>query len=382
MNKKFFKHIIGVVFLIVALTGCGTSPALPTLTPLPPTQTPIPPTATPIPPTDTPLPPTAIPYSEFVEVNTIQGPGEEAIASLALSPDGSVLAYGSYADKLVHVVDTASGKETMTLEGHTASVSSLAFSPDGSLLASTGTVNLPPDKDGSVRVWDMKTGKQLATFNTTGTGELVFSPDGKILAGGSGGAPVKIRFWDTKTFTEKAGIDGVFASLSFSTDGKLIVSRGMRDSSVHVVETDGGKDVLTIPGNEAWVQVVAFSPDGNLLASGNDDNALQVWDAKTGEMLKSMKGQTSEPSVLAFSPDSTVLASLGSGITISHSGSQITFSLKSGDGLVRFWDVQTGSQIGSIKNTDEINAVAFSPDWTLIATGTNKGAIQLWNVKK
>src|SRR5438876_963050 len=76
------------------------------------------------------------------------------------------------------------------LTGHTAPVTLLAFSPDGKTLASTGTVNLPPQRDGSVRVWDVTAGTQLATVATAGTNALTFSPDGTLLAGASGGDPV------------------------------------------------------------------------------------------------------------------------------------------------------------------------------------------------
>ena len=98
--------------------------------------------------------------SLFTQVGTIQGP-VEAIASLVISPDGRTIAYGTFADNLIRIVDVETQQELRTLSGHTNAVTRLAFSPNGELLASTGTVNLGTPVDGTVRVWDVASGTQL-----------------------------------------------------------------------------------------------------------------------------------------------------------------------------------------------------------------------------
>jgi WD40 repeat protein len=316
--------------------------------------------------------------NNLVELRTIQGP-TDGIASLALNSDGSILAYGNYGDNAVHLVKVDSGEEIKVLEGHTAAVSNLVFSPDGRLLASTGTVNLSP-KDGSVRIWDVASGQQLATFATSGTSQLVFSPDGLMLAGAGGGDPVQIRIWDAKNFSEKEAVKNVFSSVAFSPDGKSMAA-GSRDKSLHVLDVATGKEVKALVGHDEWVTSTAFSPQGGLLASGSSDKTIHLWDASTGKKLKSLTGHLSGVDFLVFSPDGSVLASLGSGVNVTTNGSQFSISISSEDKIVRFWDTKTGEQIGSIKTSEGASCASVNSNWTFVATGDEKGVIQIWGMK-
>jgi WD40 repeat protein len=109
------------------------------------------------------------------------------VRALAFSPDSSRLASASY-DKSVKVWDLKDGKELFTLRGHTEPVNGLAFSADGRRLATAGW-------DSSVRVWNAAAGQEAQTL--TGHKQLVrsvaFSPDGRLLA--SAGADQTIRLW-------------------------------------------------------------------------------------------------------------------------------------------------------------------------------------------
>src|SRR5262245_16852062 len=96
------------------------------------------------------------------------------VYSVAFSPDGKVLATGSF-DNTVKLWDFATGKELHTLKGHTNQVYCVAFSPDGNLLASAS-------QDKTIRLWDPKSGKFLRELK--GHGDIVdtvaFSPDSKL----------------------------------------------------------------------------------------------------------------------------------------------------------------------------------------------------------
>ncbi len=104
-----------------------------------------------------------------------------ACTSIAFSPDGKLLASGSW-DTTVRIWDVATGQQAMDpLTGHTKYVTSLGFSPDGKLLASGS-------HDKTVRMWDVFTGKQAMhplTGHRQGVNSVAFSPDGKLLASGS-----------------------------------------------------------------------------------------------------------------------------------------------------------------------------------------------------
>ncbi len=376
-----FSKISNLVLILLVLpiaAGCAVATPVPTPTPVPPTSTPVPPTAT-LPP---PTPMSIMDAYQYVEIGTVKGSSpEEGIASLALNPAGTILAYGTYTDNSVHLVDVASTKEVGVLEGHTAAVSGLAFSPNGELLASTGTTGLPPNKDGSVRIWNVATREQVAVFNTSGVSQLSFSPDGTLLAAAAGGNPVQIILWDVTAHTQKNTLKNVFLTASFSPDGKLL-GTSKRDNLVHVMDVATGQEVMPLSGHEGWVWSTAFAPNGKILASGSDDATIIIWDAETGEKIKTLTGHESEVSFLLFNGDGTILASVANGQTIKREGTQFTISLGPADPFIQLWDVSTGEPIGRIETKTEVATVSFSSDWSVIATSDSTGVIHLWSREK
>jgi WD40 repeat protein len=125
------------------------------------------------------------------------------VSSVAFSPDGHTLAAG-YADHIVGLWEVATGRQIATLAGHTpftgrssltdhpSGIQSVAFSPDGHILATGGG-------DYTVRLWEVATGRQIATLagHTTGVLSVAFSPDGHTLA--TGGDDDTVRLWDGAT---------------------------------------------------------------------------------------------------------------------------------------------------------------------------------------
>lgn len=303
----------------------------------------------------------------------------DGIASVALNSDGSLLAYGTYADHAVHLIDLESGEEIGTLEGHSNVVTALTFSPDGTLLASAGTTGLDP-RDSSVRVWEVASGTELAVFDTgTGARELAFSADGSLLAGAGGGDPVNVILWDMGELTEYRRLADVFVAVAFSPTDTLIAS-GSRDNFLHLHDSTTGEESMTLSGHTGWVASIAFSPDGTLIATGSDDKTIHVWDAVTGAPVRTLEGHTSEVDVLMFNGDGSLLASLGNGLNISKDGTQFSISLSGEDQMVRLWDVESGQELARLEAEGGVSSVAFSADSTLIATGDNSGQIQLWGV--
>src|SRR5262249_18283747 len=154
-------------------------------------------------------------------------------------------------------------------------VMALAFSPDGKTLASSG--------DKVVRLWDVRSGKQLDVFAAGGqTHSLAFSPDGKTLAVAR--REDAVRLYDVPTGKEVRRVPEkavVVYSIAFSPDGRLLIT-GTIDKAVRLWDVASGKVLREFVGDHNgrfWG--VAVSPDGKLIAGASEGSRVYVWDAKT-----------------------------------------------------------------------------------------------------
>ncbi len=193
---------------------------------------------------------------------------------------------------------------------------------------------------------------------------LAFSPDGEFLAAGTGTGD--IRFWDVGSNTPMLTCKGhteCVTSIAFNINGSLLASSSGPDQTIRLWEVRNERclKVLNEPGNPACI---AFSPNGNLLASGSEDGNIRLWEVSTGECLATLQGHTNEVWSVSFSPDGRILASGGP------------------DSTVRLWEVKSGKCISILRgHANWVRSVAFSPDGVLLASGSDDSTVRLWEIK-
>ena len=255
----------------------------------------------------------------------------------------AVLAWGQAAD---------ANLEPIILQ-HDDSVVDIAFSPDGTRLATAS-------RDTTAKLWDGQTGEPIATMKHSGdVNTVVFSPDGMRIATASDDNTAQL--WDGNTGELIAIMehDDDVHDVIFSPDGTRIATAS-DDNKAQLWDGQTGEPIATMK-HSGDVNTVVFSPDGMRIATASDDNTAQLWDGNTGELIAIMEHDDDVHDV-TFSPDGKRIATI-SGRT--YSGGRL-----SQRGEAKLWDGQTGRIIATMKHSEDVYAVTFSPDGTRIATGS------------
>jgi WD40 repeat protein len=316
------------------------------------------------------------------------------ITHVVFSPDGKRLACAGNGPgplrwaSVVKVYDAETGKEVLSLDGHTGRVNHVAFSRDGKHLASTSD-------DRTVRIWDATTGAEVRRFNrhTEPVWVVAFSPDGKRLASaGAGwlgwdlasGSRVEVLVWDAASEPEGRALKHEWSvkRVAFRADGRLLAGATWQ-GLVKTWDPISGRQGTTFQADKDIVDLV-FGPDGQpppqspaplVVASCNRDPkatepraTLRTWPAAGGKEPQAVPIHLPNqwtPAVLRFSTDGKRLAYPANNET------------------VEVCDTATGKAALTLKtNFQSIDQMAFSADGKRLAgattstTGVSVGEVQ------
>ena len=284
--------------------------------------------------------------------------GHGSFSTMALAPNGTLLASGEVASKVVTLWDTEARTRIATLEGHDSGVSDLTYSSDGALLASGSW-------DATVKLWNVAHRQLIGTLegHTRGVTSVAFSDDGRTLASGSFSGAV--RLWNVGNLREIGFVQGHkerVTSLTFSDDGRTLAS-GSSDRTVRLWAAASREEITTLEGHTDWITSVAFSPDRTALASGSRDGTVRLWDVTTKAPIAAFEAGSRIYSV-AYSPDGTLLVA----------GSNRAATI---------WEIKTREQIATLQgHLSSIHSVGFFRDGTTLATGSSDGTILLWDLQR
>jgi RNA polymerase sigma factor (sigma-70 family) len=248
-------------------------------------------------------------------VERLPDPRERPFGGYSLSPDLR-LAVDSEPKGTIRLMNARTGEIVRLLKGHTSLAETTLFSADGKRLFSRG-------HDGTVRAWEVATGKELLklTADTPRSGDrLALSADGRLLAcSHAGGDGRVVHVWDAATGRELHRLTppkGHVGNLEFAPDGRLLAcatgewwGNPPPPGQVVLWDTATGRERHVLECGEGAAHSLTFSPDGRTLATGGHDKLVRLWETASGQERHAFRGHEGPVYALAFSADGRRLAS-------------------------------------------------------------------------
>ncbi|MCM1984579.1 protein kinase domain-containing protein [Lyngbya confervoides] len=291
----------------------------------------------------------------------------DAVTQVDISPDGQFLVSGSR-DMTVKVWDLRQGRLLKSLTEHYEPINFVRFTPDGRALMSSS-------RSGDVVFWTFPQGtllRKLDKSSETGGGALqnaTTDAQGNFLVsnGWSGGIMIhnlltnQLMRIETNTYASEQAL------VAMPSHAELVSSSSSGQMNVWSLKT--GESLRTFPDIGEWqsvepVRVMAVSPEGSWLASGNWSGTINLWDYPSGKIMQSLIGhRNTYISAITFSEDGQLLATGG------------------GDHLIKLWNLRQGRLVKTFRgHRDDITSLDFSSNGQTLVSGGQDHLIKVWDI--
>jgi WD40 repeat protein len=379
-----------------------------------------------------------------IDAATMVGrPARTSVNYVKYSPDGRSLA-AALSNGYIGLWDVADNRLKRTLYTQSTNCNTLDFSKDGSRILSVGNdhkarvwdlstpeasppieiahkkgrcvlARIAPDgdtictaaDDGAVRTWNAKSGELIREFeghkNTIIS--LAFSPNGKTIAAGANGTD-DVILWDAasgetlKTVNSSPDHTG---AICFNPAGDKLATTAYQRIYIFDLATGELSATHWCHSNET-VDAIAWSPDGEAIATGAADNNVELWMPNTGDRLAVLKGHREAVYTVDFSPDSRQIASAGSDATIIQwrrpsQRDEVNFlaqtvyplalapksalAASAGEkGQIALWDSTSADRIATLPgHTAGVTSLVFFPDGRRLASFGIDSTVKIWDIE-
>ena len=269
------------------------------------------------------------------------------VSSVAITSDGHHAIFG-LSDGTIKVWDLQTGEETHTFVGHVNDVNCVAITPDGRRVISASGYE--------IKVWDLRMMEACTFIAHEGwVLTIAVTSDGRQAVSASWDGTLKV--WDMQTGKEVYTLtahEGTICTVVFTPNGRQAAVSEFLDGMLNVWDLQTGQKVHTITH---WGRVNSFAvtPDGRQVITRSDDGTINVWDLQTGQKVHTLT--PANINVVVVTPD----------------GRQaISGSL---DNMIKVWDLETGEAIATMALGEDVFSVAVAPDGVTIMAGDGIGNV-------
>jgi WD40 repeat protein len=288
-------------------------------------------------------------------IHPVEGLRGSSPDRIAVSPDGKMIACGSYG---IHIWQPNASSRSHDIRTGYISIESLAFFPDGRRIIAISHHR--------ISTWDVISGTMIwVSDEQKWMNCMALSHNGEQFV--IGYEDSTIALWDATSLSRDFPDQGPqipTTVISFSPDGRQIALSYADDDSIHILDAQSGVEMTApLQGHDRGILSVAFSPCGNRIASGSHDTTVRVWNLLSDAESLVLRGHEEYIGYITFSHDAQQIAS------------------GSGDATVRLWNAASGAQIIPALRGHKysVDAVAFSPDGTKLASGDD-ACVCLWDI--